>query len=91
MENEDLKFILNKKYLIKYDKTNVEIYEIISKVGIDIFFQFKSEITITSIQFNPLVDNIIILSLSNGTCKIYNILNKSEKEDILFESTKKKI
>ena len=89
MESNRWKFVLNKEFLIKYDEKNVFIYKIELNDKTMLLFQFKSEISITFIQFNPLVDNIIILSFNNGTCKIYNLLNKSDKEEILFECIKK--
>ena len=89
MENLILKTILNQKYLIQYQAGIVRIYEIISNVEMKLLLKFESELQINSIQFNPLVNNIIILSFSNGICKIYNILNKSDKEDILFECKEK--
>ena len=83
------KNVLNEKYLIQYDETNVVCYEIVSNAENELLFEFKSEINIISIQFNPLVNNIILVSFGNGSCKIYNILNKSDKEDILFECKEK--
>ena len=83
------KSILNQKYFIKYYMHKVDIYEINSESQTKIFHTFETETRITSIQFNPLVPNIIILSLINGMCKIYNILNKNDKEDILFENVNK--
>ena len=84
------KYILNQNYLIEYASMKVKIYEIISNAQTNLILQFSTEEDIKIIKFNPLVSNIIIISFSNGTCKIYNILNKSEKEDILFESKKEK-
>ena len=83
-------YVLNQNYLIEYTSTKAKIYEIISNAQTNLILQFSTEEDINIIKFNPLVSNIIIISFSNGTCKIYNILNKSEKEDILFESKKEK-
>ena len=87
--NNFWKTILNQKFFIRYDEYNVQIYEIISKSQTKLLKKFITEIAITSIQFNSLVPNIIILSLVNGICKIYNVLNKNNKEDILFENSNK--
>ena len=82
------KSVLNQKFLIIYKSKQVQIYEILGGVKTNLFFKFETEICINSIELNPLIDNIIIISFINGTCKIYNILKKSDKEDILFESVK---
>ena len=83
-----LKSVLNQKFLIIYKSKRVQIYEILEKVKTNLFFKFETKNAISSIEFNPLIDNIIIISFINGTCKIYNILKKSDKEDIFFESVK---
>lgn len=80
--------IFNHKYLVKYKLTHVNIYEISSNTTINLLLNFQTNIQISSIEFNPLVYNIIIISFINGTCKIYNILNKSDKGDITFECIK---
>ena len=87
--NNFWKTILNQKFFIRYDEYNAQIYEIISKSQTKLLKKFVTEIAITSIQFNRLVPNIIILSFLNGICKIYNVLNKNNKEDILFENSNK--
>ena len=83
------KTVLNQKFFIKYDTRNIQIYEIISNNQTKLFYSFKTETEITSIQFNPLVENIILISFINGICKIYNIFNKNNKEDIFFENISK--
>ena len=80
--------IFNHKYFVKYKLTHVNIYEISSNTTINLLLNFQTNIQISSIEFNPLVYNIIIISFINGTCKIYNILNKSDKGDITFECIK---
>ena len=87
--NEFWKNILNQKFFIIYDDYNVQIYEILPKSQTKLLKKFVTETAITSIQFNRLVPNIIILSFVNGICKIYNILNKNDKEDILYENENK--
>ena len=81
-------FVINEKYFIYYDSQNVMIWEILSNAQSEFLFEFETESDITSIQFNPLINNIIIVSFKDETCKIYNILKKSNKEDILFECNK---
>jgi WD40 repeat protein len=85
MDPKTSSIILNQKYLVKYKNYNVEIHEIFPKGKTNEFIKFKTETLISNIKFNPLVENIIIISFFNGTCKIYNILNKNKKEDIFFE------
>ena len=80
------KTILNQKFFIKYDTRNIQIYEIISNNQTKLFHSIKTETEITSIQFNPLVENIILISFMNGICKIFN---KNNKEDIFFENISK--
>ena len=89
MENNLWKYILNQNYLIRFDESIVQIYEIMSIDKINLSFEFETKGLISSIQFNPLLDNIIIISFTDGTCKIYNLLKKSGKEEILFECIKK--
>ena len=89
MKKKSWSTILNQNFFIKYNQYNVQIYEIISKSQTKLLKKFVTEIAITSIQFNRLVPNIIILSFVNGICKIYNILNKNDKEDILYENENK--
>ena len=81
-------FVINEKYFIYYDSQNVMIWEILSNAQSEFLFEFETESDITSIQFNPLINNIIIVSFRDETCKIYNILKKSNKEDISFECNK---
>ena len=83
-----LKSVLNQKFLIIYKSKRVQIYEILEKVKTNLFFKFETKNAISSIEFTPWIDNIIITSYINGSCKINNILKKSDKEDIFFESVK---
>ena len=89
MSSNRWKFVLNDRYFIHHDNKNVEIYEIFSNTESKLILEIKTEIVISSIGFNPLVNNIIIISFHNGTFKIYNLLNKDKKENILFECNKK--
>ena len=82
-------YVLNQKYVIQYRENNVCIYGINSDNKCNLIIKFETKAQINSIQFNPLINNIIIISFNDGTCKIYNILKKSDKEDILFECVKK--
>ena len=82
-------YVLNQKYVIQYRENNVCIYGINSDNKCNLIIKFETKAQINSVQFNPSVNNIIILSFNDGTCKIYNILKKSDKEDILFECVKK--
>ena len=88
MSGKFFRFVLNQKYLIKYDDGNVNIFEIIQNNKINLLFKFTTNANISSIEFNPLIYNIILISFDDGTCKIYNILKHSGNEDIIFESMK---
>ena len=88
-----LKFVLNKNYLIKYNGDRAEIYEINSELKLNLILTLtydEEREFITDIRFNPIIDSIIIISFWSGHCKIYNLLNKNKKEDILFESINNK-
>ena len=77
---------MNKQFLIQYNQYNdIKIFEITSERKLNLLFEIKENNEITSIEFNPSVDNIILVSYSNGHCKIFNLLNKNEKDYILFE------
>ena len=82
------KYVLNKKYIVQYKLNLVEVYEAISKDKKDLIWKFKTKEFISNVEINPFVENIILISFFNGSCKIYNILNKSENGDIEFESIK---
>jgi WD40 repeat protein len=78
-------YIINQKYLAEYDLKDVKIFDINSEKTLKLLFEIHEENKITNIEFNPSIDNIIIISYDNGICKIYNILNKNNKDFILFE------
>ena len=79
-------YIMNKQFLIQYNQYNdIKIFEITSERKLNLLFEIKENNEITSIELNPSVDNIILVSYSNGHCKIFNLLNKNEKDYILFE------
>ena len=88
MKKSFYQYVFNQQFMVKYRSKNVQIYEITSLLKLNLLLKFKTTISITDIQFNPFVSNIILLSFDNGTCKIYNILDKSDKEKIIFESIK---
>ena len=85
MENKK-QYIINQKFLVQYRLYDVATFEITSEKKLKKILEFHDENKITNIEFNPSVDNIILLSYNNGTCKIYNILNKNENDSILFEA-----
>ena len=76
------KSVHNQEYLIEYMSENVYIYKIISDIETKLLMNFKTNFPISDIHFNPLVGNIIILSFTNGVCKIYNLLKMNDKEEI---------
>ena len=83
MSSYPWKYILNKSFCVRYRLNDVEIYEINPKEKNEPLLKFETEL-ISHIAFNPLVENIIIISFYNK-CSIYNILNKNDKEVIIFE------
>ena len=81
-------YIMNKRFLIEYDESQIIIFEIKSERNLNKLFEFQENNEITSVIFNPSVDNIILVSYYNGNCKIYILLNKNDKNYILFEGIK---
>ena len=80
----------NKQFLIEYDHYEIVIFEITQERYLNKLFEFKEKFEITTIEFNPSVDNIILVSYINGNCKIYNVLNKNDEDYILFEGINNK-
>ena len=78
-------YVFNQQFLIEYNLYNVKIYDITSKQKEKIYFDFTCEVEITNINVNPCVSNIALISYVDGTCRIFNLLNKDSKELILFE------
>ena len=76
-------YIMNQKFLVQYCLNNAKIFEIIEK-KLKMLFELVEKNEITNLEFNPSIDNIVLLSFNNGNCKIYNLLNKNDF--IFFES-----
>lgn len=81
----ETKYIINQQFLVEYEYHNIKVFEITLQKQLKIYFEFKDENEITNIEFNPSVNTIMLVSYYNGTCKIFNILNRNEKNYILFE------
>ena len=79
------KYIMNHRFIVQYDLKNIKIFEINSEKKLNLFYEFNDDNEITNIEFNPSIENIIVISYNNGICKILNILNKNKDEFILFE------
>ena len=82
MINEDEKINYNKKFVLIYDDISIKIYESNSLSKPKIVFEIGH---ISNIQFNPIVDNMILVSFADGSCKIYLISDDILEEKILFE------
>ena len=78
-------YIMNQRFIVQYDLHNIRTFEINSKKKMNLFYEFSDDNEITNIEFNPCIDNIILISYNNGICKIFNILNKNKVDFILFE------
>lgn len=85
------KIIINKKFRVLYGYSSIKIFDNEKDIFIKEFKNLKTEAVITDIIFNPIVDNIILISLSNGSCKIYNILEEEMEEKIVLEEFKEVI
>ena len=69
----------------------MKIYQVKNESEKKIIIYFKSE-GIKDIQFNPILDNIILVSFLKGHCKIYEIVKKNIiQEKILFEGINEKM
>ena len=80
--SEEEKIVYNKKFVLIYDDSSINIYENNSLSSPKLVFGTEF---ISNIQFNPIIDNMILVSFSNGSCKIYLILENKLEEKILFE------
>ena len=80
--------IINKKFIVSFNCSLVDIYENNTEYFKDKLLHFESDISINDISFNPILDNIILISFFNGSCKIYDILEKELKEKIVLEESK---
>ena len=78
-------YTFNQRFFIKYDSHEVKIYEIGSGKKENIYLEFRNKIEITTIDFNPSISNIALISYADGTCRIFNLLNQNSKDLILFE------
>ena len=76
--------IYNQKYIIIYALNFIKVYENYTKQNIFTYYILKDDL-ITDIQFNPILDNIILVSFSKGFCKIYEIVKNKIEEKINFE------
>ena len=84
--NEEEKIDYNKKFVLIYDDCSINIFENDSLSNPKIVFETEN---ILNIQFNPIIDNMILVSFLDGSCKIYLILENKLEEKILFEGINK--
>ena len=96
MLGDNEKFIFNKQFIIIYTINLIDIYEYnenCSSIKDNSILHFEIN-NIADIKFNPIKDNIILISYGNGICKIYDIfeakLKKKLEEKIIFEGIKEK-
>ena len=84
------KIIFNQEYIIRFEIDNIQIYEnknLNSKLVLDLSFDEY----INDIQFNPILNNVVLVSFCKGYCKIYKIEEKKLLEKITFEGINNKI
>ena len=80
------KFIIcNQKYIIIYHYNTIYIYKMDIKIDKNLLLNFNFSDNITDIQFNPILDNVILISFDKGFCKIYEIEKEKIIEKITFE------
>ena len=72
----------NKKFVVIYSKYSINIYEGHLISNPKIVLKTKE---ISNIIFNPIEDNMILVSFVDGSCKIYLISDNILEEKILFE------
>ena len=82
MINDLEKINYNKKFFVIYSRCSINIYESHSMSNPKIVLKTKE---ISNIIFNPIVDNIILISFVDGSCKIYLIYDNILEEKIFFE------
>ena len=82
------KIIFNQKYIISFYLVNIRIYENKKPKK---FLDLSFDEVITDIQFNPILDNIILVSFFKGYCKIYKIEEQKLLEKITFEGINNQI
>ena len=80
--NDLEKINYNKKYVVIYRKYSINIYENHSISNPKIVLKTKE---ISNIIFNPIEDNMILVSFVDGSCKIYLISDNNLEEKILLE------
>ena len=94
----DSKYVMNQSYIIEYENNEANIYILSPNnnnihIGIGIIsfsFTFETHSTISDIKFNPFIDDMVLFSFEDGTCKIYTIIENSLKERIIFEGINEK-
>ena len=78
------KIIFNKKFNIIYSRDSIDIYEYKendSSIKDNLILNLEIN-NISDIQFNPIKENIILISYENGICKIYDICEAKLKEKL---------
>ena len=78
------KIIFNKKFIIIYSRDSIDIYEYKgndSSIKDNLILNLEIN-NISDIQFNPIKENIILISYEKGICKIYNICEAKLKEKL---------
>ena len=78
------KIIFNKKFNIIYSRDSIDIYEYKendSSIKDNLILNLEIN-NISDIQFNPIKENIILISYEKGICKIYNICEAKLKEKL---------
>ena len=83
------KIIYNQKYMIIYGFQTIDLYDISNELQKDLILHFEFPDNIIDIKFNPILNNIILISFS-GFCKIYEISEKQIHEKINFEGINEK-
>ena len=79
------KIIYNQKYMIMYGSQTIDLYDISNELEKNLILFFEFPDNITDIKFNPILNNIILVSFIKGFCKIYEISGKEIQEKINFE------
>lgn len=80
-----MNIIFNSKFVVQYKLKIIQIYKIEDYKKDMLYLQFINDIVIYDIQFNPVIENILLLSLADGSCKIYDISEQKMEEKIFFE------
>ena len=85
------KIIFNQEYIIGFRQDNIKIYENKNKINTKLILILSFNEAITDIEFNPILNNIILVLFFKGYWKIYKIEENRYLDKIIFEGINNKM